>query len=46
MLTTTVQLPGAAASDSCMEIHTSNVNKEISLAREYWKHLSDPTRKH
>ena len=43
---TNVQLPGAAAYDSQMEIHTSNVNTDTSLSREFQKHLSDPTRAH
>ena len=43
---TTVQLPGIAAYDSHMEMHTSTENTEISLAREFQKHLSKPTWAH
>ena len=43
MLTTTVQLPGAASYDSQMEIYTSTANTYISLARESQKNISDPT---
>ena len=28
-----------------MEIHTSNMNRDISLEGEFQKHLSDPSRK-
>ena len=43
MLMTTVQLTGAEDYESQMEVHTSTENKDISLAREFQKHLSDPT---
>ena len=43
---TTLQLPGAAAYDSYMSMHTSTENTDTSLAREFQKHLSDPTRAH
>ena len=43
-LMTTVQLPGAEACESQMEMHTSNANTDISLVRGFLKHLSDPTR--
>ena len=46
MLTTTVQLPGAAAYDSHMEKHTLTVNTDISLVREFQRHILDSTRKH
>ena len=46
MLTTTVKLPGAAAYDSKMVIHTSTENIYTSLERLFQKHLSDPTRAH
>ena len=41
MLVTTVQLTGAAYHYSHMEIHTSTVNTEISLAREFQKYISE-----
>ena len=44
MFTTTVQLTSNAASDSQMEMHISAANIDISLEREFQKHLSDPTR--
>ena len=43
MLMTTVKLPGAESSDSQMAIHTSTSNIDISLSREFQKHISDPT---
>ena len=43
MLTTTVQLPGAAAYDSHMPMHTLTSNTDISLSRGFNKHISDPT---
>ena len=46
MLNTTVQMPGASSYDSQMEIHTSTKNTDINLAREFQKHISDPTRAH
>ena len=46
MLMKNVQLPGAEAYESQMEIHTSTANTEISLARKFQKHLSDPTQAH
>ena len=38
----TVRLRGAADYDS----QTSTANTDISLAREFQKHISDPTRAH
>ena len=38
----TVQLRGAADYDS----HTSTANTDISLEREFQKHISDPTQAH
>ena len=35
MLMKTWQLPGASAYDSYMAMHTSTLNKEIILAREF-----------
>ena len=46
MLMTTVHLPGVEDYDSQIEIHNSTANKDISLARELKKHISDPTRAH
>ena len=46
MLITTVKLPGALDYESHMVIHTSTTNKCISLAKEFQKHLSDPTKAH
>ena len=43
---TTVQMPGEEAYDSQMAMHTSTENTYISLAREFQKRLSDPTRSH
>ena len=43
MLTTTMQLPGAAYYDTQMSMHTATMNTYISLAREFQRHLSDPT---
>ena len=40
---TTVQLPGTAAYESQMSIHSSNLNTDICLSRELKKHLSEPT---
>ena len=45
MLITNVQLPGSAAYDTHMYIHTSTVNKYISLEKGFQKNLSDPSRK-
>ena len=46
MLITTVKLPGASTNDLQMVMYTSMSNIDISLAREFQKHLSDPTRAH
>ena len=46
MLMTTVQMPGAEVYNSQTEIHTSTAKTDISLASEFQKHLSDPTRAH
>ena len=42
MLMKTLQLPGTVGYDKQVEIHTSNLNKDISLAREIPKQLLDP----
>ena len=42
----TVKLPGAGAYDSHMEMYTSTVNTDISLAKKFQKHISEPTREH
>ena len=39
MFMATVQLPGAKAYYTKMEIHTSTVNKDISLSRESQKNI-------
>ena len=39
-----VQLPGSVSYDSQMKMHTSTASSDISLARIFQKHLSDPTR--
>ena len=46
MFMKTVQLTGEATNYSQIVIHTSMSNIYISLAREFQKHLSDPTRAH
>ena len=46
VLTTTVKIPGTEDYDSQTEMNTSTENKDISLAREFQKYLSDPTRSH
>ena len=46
MLMKTVQLLDAAAYDSQMTMHILTVNTDISLAREFQKHLSDLTWEH
>ena len=43
---TNVKLPSAAADDLHMVIHTSTRNKDIRLAREFQKYISEPTRAH
>ena len=43
MLMTTVQLPGAEYYNLHMAMHTSTAKTDIILAREFHKHLSDPT---
>ena len=40
-----VQLPSAAVYDKHMTMHTSTINKGISLAREFQKHLLDQSHK-
>ena len=45
ILITTVQLHGASGYDKQMSMHTSTVNKDIILVREFKKHLLDPSRK-
>ena len=44
MLITTVQLTGVADYNSQMAMHTSTANIDISLEREFQKHISDITR--
>ena len=46
ILIITVQLPSAASCESQMAMHTSTSNTDISLAREFQKHLSDLTWEH
>ena len=46
MLIITMQLPGEEAYELQMAMHTSTENTDISLAREFQKHLSDPTQVH
>ena len=46
ILITTVQSTSAATNDSQMVMYTSISNKYISIAREFQKHLSNPTRAH
>ena len=46
VLMKTIQLTGAATYDSHMEMHTSTLNTDISLARGLQKHLPDPTVTH
>ena len=46
VLVKTVQLPGTATNDSQMFIHAAMNNTDISLARVFQKHLSDPTHSH
>ena len=46
VLMTTLQLPDAADYKSQMAMHTSTANTGISFAREFQKHLSDPTWAH
>ena len=43
---TNVQLPGAEDYGSHMAMHTSTANTDISLAREFRKHISDSTWAH
>ena len=44
MLMTTVQLPGAATTDSYMVIHTVMSITDMSLSRLFQRHISYPTR--
>ena len=46
MIIITVQLHVSAYYDSQMVMNTSTTNTDISLAREFQKHLSEPTRSH
>ena len=46
ILMTTVQLSVAADYESQTGKHTSDANTDISLAREFKKHISDPTQAH
>ena len=41
-----MQFSGAAAYDIHTEMNNSKATKDISLAREFQKHLSDPSCKH
>ena len=45
MLTKKAQLPSAMEYDTHMEMNTSTVNTDISLAREFQKYLFDPSSK-
>ena len=45
MLITNVWLHGMIGYGKQMEMHTSTKKEYISLAREFQKHISDPTRK-
>ena len=45
ILIKTVQIPGAPVYDTHMEMHTSTVNKYISLAREFHKKRLNPSHK-
>ena len=45
MLMKTVKLHGEVEYDIHMIIHTSAVNKDTSLEREYQEYLSNPLRK-
>ena len=38
-----MRMPGAAGYDKHMSMHTLTANKDISLAREFKKHLYDPS---
>ena len=42
----TVQLPGAKWYDKQMVMHTGYCSSDVSLAREFQKHLSSAIRKH
>ena len=42
MLMENVQLPGAYGYDTQIKMHTSTQKYNISLAREFQKHLSEP----
>ena len=46
MLTTKMQLPGAAGYDSQMAVNDLTVNTDISLSGLFQKHLSDLTHKY
>ena len=46
MLMTTVQLHGASDYDSQMAMNILTANTDISLAREFQKHILDPTWAH
>ena len=43
MLMKTVQLPGESTNDSYMAMYNKTSNADISLARAFQKHISDPT---
>ena len=45
MFMTTLQITGAEAYESQMEMHTSTSNTYISLTRGFQTHISYPTRK-
>ena len=46
MLMTNVQLPGAESYDSQISIHNSTANTDMSLVRDFQKHISDLTQAH
>ena len=46
MLTTTLQLPGSGTTNSQMAMYKSSSNTDISLAKEYQKHILEPRRTH
>ena len=46
MLSTPMKLPGAPSYTSQMTMNTSPVKIDISITREFQRHISDPTQKH
>ena len=45
MLMTKVQLPGSKGYEKQMEMHTNTQKEDISIARDFQKHLSNTARK-